>query len=148
MSQLVPIQLEDGSEIYIEAEESTAISPKFEAESNSVDLDEEEVRSGEKRFPGFGGSRGFDNLPGGISDDTQRTAAAIATQSFRAIEGTIRTYTSQTLKSFKNMGNSDIHKVTLQFGIQVGGEAGVPYVTKGTAESNLSITVECVFDKE
>ena len=41
-----------------------------------------------------------------------------------------------------------VDKVTLQFGIRVGGEAGVPYVTKGTAESNLSITVECSFDKE
>jgi hypothetical protein len=147
MGQLVPIQLEDGSEIYIEAEEGTAVSTTFETESNLVDSDEEEtVRSGQKGFPGFGG-RGFDNLPGGNSNGGQ-TAAVIAAQSFRAIEGTIRTYTSQTLNSFKNMGNSDIHKVTLQFGIQVGGEAGVPYVTKGTAESNLSITVECVFDKE
>ena len=147
MGQLVPIQLEDGSEIYIEAEEGAAVSPTFETESDSVDSDEE-VRGGQKGFPGFGGSRGFDNLPGGTSNGGQRTAAAMAAQSFRAIEGTIRTYTSQTLNSFKNMGNSDIHKVTLQFGIQVGGEAGVPYVTKGTAESNLSITVECVFDKE
>jgi len=146
MGQLVPIQLEDGSEIYIEAEDGATVSPTFESESHSVDSDEEEVRGGQKGFPGFGG-RGFDNLPGGNSNGGQ-TAAAIAAQSFRAIEGTIRTYTSQTLNSFKNMGNSDIHKVTLQFGIQVGGEAGVPYVTKGTAESNLSITVECVFDKE
>lgn len=154
MAQLVPIQLEDGSEIYIEAEDGAAVSPTLEDSGSGAF--EEEVRGGQKGFPGFGGSRGFDNLPGGSPssgpnsgpNSGQRTAAIIAAQSFKAIEGTIRTYTGQTLKSFKNMGNSDIHKVTLQFGIQVGGEAGVPYVTKGTAESNLSITVECVFDKE
>lgn len=147
MAQLVPVQLEDGSEIYIEAENGAEISPMIEAETSSIDS-EEEVRGGQKGFPGFGGSRGFDNIPGGNAGGEQRSAAAIAAQSFKAIEGTIRTYTSQTLNSFKNMGNSDIHKVTLQFGVTIGGEAGVPYVTKGTAESNLSITVECVFDKE
>jgi hypothetical protein len=30
----------------------------------------------------------------------------------------------------------------------MGGEAGVPYVTKGTAKSNMKITVECSFPKE
>ncbi|MGB3787705.1 MAG: CU044_2847 family protein [Phormidesmis sp.] len=148
MAQLVPIQLEDGSEIYIEAEDGVELSPTIEETEPTEMEPEETVRGGQKGFPEFG-SRGFSNLPGGGSGGSgQKTAAAIAAQSFKAIEGTIRTYTSQTLKSFKNMGNSDIHKVTLQFGITVGGEAGVPYVTKGTAESNLSITVECVFDSE
>lgn len=36
-------------------------------------------------------------------------------------------------------------KVTLEFGVQVGGEAGVPDVTKGTVESNLEVTVACSF---
>ncbi|WP_293166870.1 CU044_2847 family protein [Okeania sp. SIO2C9] len=27
----------------------------------------------------------------------------------------------------------------------MGGKAGIPYVTEGTAESNLKITVECSF---
>jgi hypothetical protein len=37
--------------------------------------------------------------------------------------------------------------IHIEFGIEVGGEAGVPYVTKGTAKSNLKITVECSFPK-
>jgi hypothetical protein len=36
----------------------------------------------------------------------------------------------------------------LEFGVELGGEAGVPYVTKGTAKSNMKITVECSFPKE
>ena len=39
-------------------------------------------------------------------------------------------------------------KVTLEIEVKVAGEAGVPYVTKGTADANLKITVECSFPKE
>lgn len=51
-----------------------------------------------------------------------------------------------TVQSLVAIANVD--KVTLEFGIELGGEAGVPYVTKGTAKSNLKITVECSFPKE
>jgi hypothetical protein len=75
-----------------------------------------------------------------------QTAQVHAAQSFKAIEGTIRTYTSYTMNAFKDMATANVEKVTLEFGLKVGGEAGVPYVTKGTAESNLKITVECSFN--
>ena len=140
MAQLVPIQLEDGTEIYIEATNDVDVAP-------TVEEPEEEVRRGQKGWGG-NGSRGF-TVPGGDTPNGNGSnAAAIAAQSFKAIEGTIRTYTSHTLSAFKNMADGNVDKVTLQFGIRVGGEAGVPYVTKGTAESNLSITVECSFDNE
>lgn len=32
--------------------------------------------------------------------------------------------------------------VALEFGLQVGGEAGVPFVTKGTAQANVKVTIE------
>ncbi|WP_287256237.1 CU044_2847 family protein [Moorena sp. SIO4E2] len=32
--------------------------------------------------------------------------------------------------------------------MELGGEAGIPYVTKGTAKSNLKITVECELYKQ
>ncbi len=137
MAQLVPIQLEDGTEIYIEATEDVDVAPTVEAN----DEPEEEVRRGQKGWGGGNGSRGMIGFPG------EGGAAAVASQSFKAIESTIRTYTTHTLSAFKDMSPGSVDKVTLQFGIRVGGEAGVPYVTKGTAESNLSITVECSFDK-
>lgn len=124
MAQLVPMRLEDGTEIYIEATENVDVPP---AATFDDDLEEgESYRGGAK-----GGS-----------------AVEIASQSFKAIESTIRTYTTHTLSAFKDMAYADVKKVTLQFGIRIGGEAGVPYVTKGTAESNLSITVECAFNKD
>ena len=142
MAQLVPIQLEDGTEIYIESTEDVDVTPTADS---STDAQPEEVRRGQKGWGGNGGSRGMVGFPSGGGGGG---SAAIAAQSFKAIEGTIRTYTTHTLSAFKDMAHGNVDKVTLQFGIRVGGEAGVPYVTKGTAESNLSITVECSFDKD
>lgn len=147
MAQLVPITLEDGSEIYIEADEASGVVNTDLA--TPCDDDEETVRGGQKGWGGNGGSRGFTGMPG-QSESPSRTGTAIAAaQSFKALEGTIRTYTSQTMRAFQEMSDShNIDKVTLQFGIRIGAEAGLPYVTKGLAESNLSVTVECSFNKK
>lgn len=119
MAQLVPIRLEDGTQIYIEATEDVTVA----ADNN------------------------------GAPEPTRRAKGAMeelasqqVAQSFRAIEGTIRTYTSHTLNAFKELACANVERVTLEFGLKLGGEAGVPYVTKGTAESNLKITVECSFE--
>ena len=152
MAQLVPIQLEEGTEIYIEATDDANVAPDI----SEIEGPEEAVRGGQKGGWGSGGSRGF-NIPGGASEGGGASKGAIphrggsaiaAAQSFKAIEGTIRTYTNQTLNAFKGMTDGTVDKVTLEFGIRIAGEAGVPYVTKGTAESNLSITVECSFNDQ
>ncbi|MEM6432619.1 MAG: CU044_2847 family protein [Cyanobacteria bacterium P01_D01_bin.115] len=77
---------------------------------------------------------------GAIEDATRR-----AMQSFAAMETTLKAYTQRTLKAFRDLGSAEVDKVKLEFGINMGGEAGVPYVTKGTAECSLKITVECSF---
>ena len=118
MTQLAPIEMEDGTVIYVEATE-TVNAPKLKGETH----DEEETLV----------SRG-----GGMTG---------AIQKFKTIEGTIRAYTAHTLNAFKEIAAANVDKVTLEFGIKVGGEAGIPFVTKGTAESNLKITVECSFPK-
>ncbi len=130
MTQLVPIVLEDGTEIYMEATEDV-VAP--DAPGNGLgapNMPAETTRT----------SKGVNW--GTTSQVAQRHAA----QSFKAIEGTIRTYTTYTMNAFKDMATANVESVTLEFGLKVGGEAGVPYVTKGTAESNLKITVHCSFD--
>ena len=127
MAQLISIMQEDGSVIYLEATEDVDVPAEADLEEGTT-----------RQAKGWSGSGS-----GGSSGSS--TAAA---QSFKAIEGTIRTYTNHTLSAFKDMAHANVDKVTLSFGIRVSGEAGVPYVTKGTAESNLSITVECSFDKD
>ena len=72
-------------------------------------------------------------------------------KNFDRLKSTLTHYTLSTIDAFKKANNTDIaniDKVTLKFGIKIAGEAGIPYITKGTAESNLEITVECSFPKK
>ncbi|MBM3235017.1 hypothetical protein FJZ31_01830 [Candidatus Poribacteria bacterium] len=61
---------------------------------------------------------------------------------------TIRSY-SETLLNAVQEGMPKIApaKVTLEFGLQLGGEAGVPFVTKGTAQANFKVTIEWNLNK-
>ncbi|QLE53989.1 hypothetical protein FD724_39950 (plasmid) [Nostoc sp. C057] len=125
MTKVIPIKLDDNTVIYIEATEDVNV-PVI----NTAVLDEEE----EEALVGKG-----------ISPEQIRQKMM---QNFLSIQNTIRTYTVYTLNAFKQIPIAEVNKVTLEFGIEMGGEAGVPYVTKGTAKSNMKITVECSFPKE
>ena len=115
MPQLTAIQLDDGSLLYIEAEE-TDVAPDVPSAS--------------------------------VPTRVEKGATQQAMKSFQAMQGTIRAYTASTLDAFKDMTTSaNVEKVSLEFGIKVAGEGGVPYITKGSAECNLKITVECSFPK-
>lgn len=130
MPQLTPIQLDDGTIIYIEASDDITVPLVTESTEPTREITRADLEAGEKGWR-----------------STPRNAQVAAAQSFQAIEGTIRAYTTYTLNAFKQVAIANVDKVTLEFGIEVGGEAGVPYVTKGTAKSNLKITVECSFQK-
>ncbi|AVH72271.1 CU044_2847 family protein [Nostoc sp. 'Lobaria pulmonaria (5183) cyanobiont'] len=121
MTQLTPIHLEDGTIIYIEGTDNIDAPPVITEVSPK----------GEEALI----DKGWD----------ANAAQKQIVQNFQAIEGTIRAYTVYSLNAFKKIPVANIDKVTLEFGIKVGGEAGIPYVTKGTAESNLKVTVECSF---
>ncbi len=54
-------------------------------------------------------------------------------------------YGNGLLNALKNVAMANVNKVTLEFGIKVGGKMGVLFVAEGTAESNLRVTVECSF---
>lgn len=124
MTKLTPIQLDNNTIIYIEASEDINV-PLIIAKEPAED--EEEALTDK-----------------GISPEELRKQIV---QNFQVVQHTIRAYTVYSLNAFKQIPIDNINKVTLEFGIEVGGEAGVPYVTKGTAKSNLKITVECSFPK-
>lgn len=118
MAQLTPLTLDNGTIIYIEAAE---------------DIDD---------LPAVSSS---------VSGEVTRTSKGVSEQvirSFQAMQGTIRAYTVYTLQAFRSMAGANVNKVTLEFGIKIAGEAGVPYVTKGTADANLKITVDCSFPQD
>lgn len=114
MTQLAPIQLDDGTVIYIEAEDEFVPPSLASAEISR----------------------------------TSKSPRNQAVQKFQAMQGTIRTYTAYTLNAFREMNSANVDKVTLEFGIKVAGEGGIPYITKGCAECNLKVTVECSFPDE
>lgn len=125
MTKLTPIKLDDDTIIYIESNEDVDVPP---ADSEVPAEDEEE---------------GLDDK--GISPEKLRKQLI---QHAQIIEGTIRAYTIIGLNAFKKRAIPNVDKVTLEFGIELGGEAGIPYVTKGTAKSNLKVTVECSLPKQ
>ncbi len=125
MPQLIPIKLDEQTIIYIEATDEVDIP--------DITTDEEED-----------GEDAREDAPVSKTIEVAKAQKQMV-QNFRAIQGTIRAYTIYTLSAFKKMAIANVNKVTLEFGIELGGEAGVPYVTKGTAKSNLKITVECSF---
>ncbi|NER97614.1 MAG: hypothetical protein F6J86_27835 [Symploca sp. SIO1B1] len=57
----------------------------------------------------------------------------------------IRGYSLYALSAFRNFGEAEVEEVTLKFGLKLGGKAGIPYITEGSAESNLEIQVKCKF---
>lgn len=122
MSKLQEIRLDDGTVIYVEATEDLA-KPET---SNGGDYGEgDQVRRGK----------------GGLTS----SAASQVAQSFQAIENTIKTYTKSTLNAFRDAAMADVKKVTIEFGVNVSGMGGVPYIASGTAGCNIKVTVECGF---
>ncbi len=112
MTHLAPIQLDDQTVIYIEAEDDVN-APSLPPEGETI--------------------------------RTPKGSAEVALKHFQALQGTIRTYTAYTLNAFKEMATANVDQVTLEFGVKVAGEGGVPYITKGSAECNLKVTVVCSF---
>jgi len=57
----------------------------------------------------------------------------------------IRVYSTMAISAFKDFGAAEIEEVTLKFAIKMGGKAGIPYLSEGSAESNLEVQVKCKF---
>lgn len=57
----------------------------------------------------------------------------------------IRGYTLYALKAFKNLGDANVQEVSLKFGLKIGGKTGIPYITEGSADCNLEVSVKCTF---
>lgn len=123
MNKLQAIQVDQDTIIYVEATDEV-VAPDIVEDSG------EEVQRG--------GAKGLS----GRSVETQMT------QSFKAIESTIKTYTKYTLNAFKDAALADVEKVTLEFGMNVSGAGGVPYIAAGTVGCNIKVTVECAFPKQ
>jgi Trypsin-co-occurring domain 1 len=129
MAKLVPIELEDGMVLYIEAQEDTETGAMISQPSVSEPV--EQTRGGQKGI-------GIPNFPKPQVDPVQ---------SMKLMQNTIRTYAYYCMTAFKNFGAANVDEVTLEFGVNLSANAGIPYIASGKAESNLKITVKCTYPK-
>jgi hypothetical protein len=132
VAKVVPIQLDDGTILYIEGQ-SGAESPELPSRLPDRPADGEEQRRG--------GAKGLGSSLGGA----MRIDPA---QSMQMVQGTIRTYTQYCLNAFKEMSTANVDEVTLEFGVNISADAGIPYIASGKAQSNLKITVKCSFNQD
>lgn len=79
---------------------------------------------------------------GFVEDIAERTEKLKETMA-----STIRGYSSIVLNAVKEANLMSPESVTLEFGLQLGGEAGVPFITKGTAQANVKVTVNWKLNK-
>lgn len=124
---LVPIQSDDGTIIYIEAQENIE-SPTAGTLPVETSEEGEQKRGGGKGWPGTAAKS--------ISSN----------KSMQMVQNTLRSYTAYTLNAFKNFGAGNIDEVTLEFGINFSADAGVPYIANGKAQSSMKITVKCSYN--
>ncbi|MBE9181559.1 hypothetical protein IQ268_23635 [Oculatella sp. LEGE 06141] len=123
MSKLQPIQIDETTIIYVETTEEPDMSslPALEPA-----IEPEQTRT----------AKGF------LSNGTR---PAMIHKSAQTLESTIRYYTTYTLNAFKQVAIAEVKKVNLEFGVNMSGVTGIPYIASGTAGCNVKVTVECVF---
>ena len=61
---------------------------------------------------------------------------------FELLADSLRGFTDNAVAAFRD-GSPDIERVTLQFGVSLAGEAGLPYITENRNAGALLVTVEC-----
>ena len=83
-----------------------------------------------------------------VDPDSDRESYGIkedAIAKLQDVHDTIRLYTRYAIGAFKNLGDVQVEEVKLKFGLKISGEAGIPILTKASAESNFEIEVKCKF---
>jgi hypothetical protein len=119
--RLQALQIDEDTVIYVETTDDVEVPAV-------VEEPEEQTRGGQKGW--------------------SRSPSEQMAQSFRAIESTIKVYTKHTLNAFRDAALADVQKVTLEFGVNVSGVGGVPYIATGTMGCNIKVTVECAFPRK
>ena len=65
-----------------------------------------------------------------------------ATKAVDKLGDVIRAMSDTTAKALQDSALGNVEKITLEFGITLGGEMGIPYITSGKAEGSVNVTVE------
>ena len=81
----------------------------------------------------------------GISpSDALAAQRKISQQAIRTMRG----FAAFAVSSFRNVASANVSEINLKFGLKFGGKIGIPFVTEGSAESNLEVQVKFTFPEE
>ncbi|NEO85374.1 MAG: hypothetical protein F6J87_14165 [Spirulina sp. SIO3F2] len=125
MPKLTTIDLDDHTQLFIEVVDVETNTPQQTIRAPYVTRSSQEP----------------DNTPA-----QSRGPAEKLQKQVQSMQSVMQSYTNYALDAFKQTANANIDKITLEFGVKIGGEMGIPYVTSGTADANLKVTVQCSFD--
>lgn len=141
-SRIIAVQLDKHTVIYMEASEETAGFPE---NPDPVILPQDASDDAEEKNEVLVETRqaGTRKKTASPASGRRRSAAR-----FETIHSTICSFADYSLRSFKDVALANVDKVTLEFGVKVAGEAGIPLITRGNGDSNLKVTVECSFPEK
>ena len=109
-------------------------------------LTEIEGPDGEKIYIQYDDQESDELQAVGYIDDIQERTERFKT----TMVSTVRGYSKIVLDTVQK-SMTDLHtpsKVTMEFGLQAGGESGIPFVTKGSAQANVKVTIEWDLSKD
>lgn len=63
----------------------------------------------------------------------------------RKVHRMIRGYAMYAVGAFKNFALAEVEEMNLEFNLKIAGEAGVPILTKSSAEGSFKVQIKCKF---
>jgi hypothetical protein len=82
----------------------------------------------------------------GYIDDIKERTERFKTTMVSTVRGYSKIVLDTVQKSMTDLRTPS--KVTMEFGLQAGGESGIPFVTKGTAQANVKVMIEWDLSQE
>lgn len=83
-----------------------------------------------------------DTCKGGRLSRGEESVASTARDRMVRATRMMRGYAKFALNSFRNFASAEVSEVAIEFGLKFAGKAGVPFVTEGSAESNMKVQVK------
>ncbi len=66
---------------------------------------------------------------------------------FSGVQDSLRCFVDGAVSALRGV-DADIERVQFDFSLSLGGEAGVPFITKGQGQGALNVTVQCKLSKD
>lgn len=100
------------------------------------------VKGGDEEFEFLIEADPSERLP---DDDEDYRDAGLPTVDMREVHRMIRGYAMYAIGAFKNFALAEVEEMNLEFYLKIAGEAGIPVLTKSSAEGSFKIQIKCKF---